>query len=71
MSEKFTEVYKVGDVIRFDRGPTALMEITEISNPHGGSVRYYGKTWHGSTIGVYQYDAIKATERELVLWGGK
>jgi hypothetical protein len=58
---------KIGDIIRYDSGPTALMRIEAISKNHGvyGTDRYYGRSFYGSSVGVYDYDANKATAAEI------
>lgn len=59
--------FKVGSIIRHDKGSTALMKITSISLDHGrvGAVRYYGKSFYGSSVGVYETDSSVATETEI------
>lgn len=58
--------FKVGDIIRHDSGSTALMKITSVSPNHGGySTRYYGRSFYGSPVGVFQMDAKEATPEEI------
>lgn len=58
--------FKVGDILRYDKGSTALMKVTSISPDHGrvGSHRYYGVQFYGSAIGAYEIDCSLATKEE-------
>lgn len=63
-------MFKVGDIIRYGRGETALMKITEESPNHGGPGlhRYYGLQYYGGPMGAWLKDCSAATERDLELW---
>jgi len=51
--------WKVGDIVRYDYGPSALMRVErvrEMGNDHRGiscSVRYYGRQFFGGVMGCY------------------
>jgi hypothetical protein len=60
--------FKVGDILRYDSGPTALMVVTYISENHGGSHRYYGQQCYGGGCGAYEYDCTLASAKDLTTW---
>ncbi len=57
--------YKVGDIVRYAYGPTALMRITSISPNHGGSIRYWGVQFYGDSMGAYEDQCRDATPAEI------
>ncbi len=61
---------KIGDVVRFAAGPTALMRIDLISKNHGGRGvhRFYGTHCMGRACGAYERDCTLATAGELETW---
>jgi len=63
-------IYKIGDIVRYDHGQTALMKIKEISHDHGqiGQTRYYGKSFYGSAMGVYWNDCSPASSVDKMVW---
>ena len=60
--------FKIGAVVRYDAGPTALMRLKRrvVIN---GSVRWYGMQCCGGVEGAYQYQLKKATKSDLRVWG--
>jgi hypothetical protein len=60
--------FKIGDIIRYGSGPTALMRIDHISENHGIEDRYYGKQCYGSAMGVYRSDAKHASQEDIKTW---
>lgn len=58
--------FKIGDILRYSYGPTALFKVTEISPNHGGSVRYYGRQYYGDIMGAYEEDCKRATDTEIL-----
>lgn len=49
--------FKIGDIVRYGNGKSALMKITHVSTKHNGLTdRYYGVDCYGNTIGVYSCD---------------
>jgi hypothetical protein len=61
---------KVGDVIRYLDGPTALMRVERISRNHGGPNvdRYYGIQHFGGGVGAYADSCRCATADEVALY---
>lgn len=57
--------FKIGEIVRYDRGSTALMKITSVSPNHGGLVRYYGLQFYGDAMGAYENDCRSATLEEI------
>lgn len=59
--------FKIGDIVRYATGPTALMKITEfgsyVSDTHGQ--RYYGIQYYGSAVGGFEKDMAFATKQEI------
>lgn len=68
--EMKTPEYKVGDIVRYGDGSTALMKIEHISENHGGKDqhRYYGRQFFGSPMGAYKSDCSDATEKEILAY---
>lgn len=60
--------FKVGDIIRYAYGPTALMRVAHVSESHGMDHRYYGDSFHGSPIGAYESDVRPASGQDLQTW---
>ncbi len=62
-------MFKVGDILRYGSGSTALMQVTYISVCHGGSVaRYYGTQCMGGKCGNYHEKSQLASEEDLKMW---
>lgn len=58
--------YKIGQVVRYDKGATALFKIDHISKRHGGPLdRYYGRQFYGSPMGAYEDVISPASESEI------
>lgn len=63
------EEIKIGSIIRHGAGPTALMQVTHISENHGGiHDRYYGKSFYGTSVGAYAYEVRLASAADLECW---
>lgn len=58
--------FKIGDIVRYAAGPTALMKITDVSLNHGGHIRYYGIQFYGDRMGAYEQDCWSATQEEIL-----
>lgn len=62
-------MFKLGDVIRYGSGETALMRVDQISEGHGGQVaRYYGQQFYGGVVGAYHDDCRAASPVDLQNW---
>lgn len=63
-------IFKVGDIVRYNDGVTALMRISFISLNHAGpgDHRYYGQQCMGGTYGAYQQDCRAATPKDRATW---
>lgn len=65
-------MFKIGAVIRYGEGPTALMEVTHISQGHGsGIARYYGTQFYGGSTGAYHEDCRAANLKDLQRWANR
>lgn len=58
--------FKIGDVVRYNSGPTALMRIDSISV--GERTRYYGTQYYGAAVGAYDHDCQGASAAEAAAW---
>jgi hypothetical protein len=66
---RYLDLYKVGDIIRYDHGPTALMKITTLRAPYGGSIaRYWGVQCMGGIAGAYHEKIRATTEDDIAIW---
>lgn len=65
--------YKVGDILRYDNGHTALFRVEHVSEDHDGrgGHRYYGQTFYGSSLGAYEQDCQPATKFEKARWDAR
>lgn len=62
-------IYKIGDLIRYDTGSTALLEITSVQPGHGGSVAYYhGKQCMGGSAAAYHQACELASDDDIATW---
>lgn len=62
-------LFKVGDVLRYAEGPTALMQVTKVSPGYGGSVaRYAGRQCLGGMVGAYHRACREANTIEMAMW---
>lgn len=58
-------LFKVGDILRYGEGATALMEVEAISVSHGGSsARYYGRQFFGGAVAAYHGQVKPSTDDE-------
>lgn len=57
--------FKVGDVLRYASGETALFKVTLVRPNHGGHVRYYGTHCMGGYNGAYEDQCSQATAGDL------
>lgn len=63
------KLYEVEQVVRYDDGPTALMQITFIQPGHGGQIAYYhGRQCMGGTCAAYHENIVPATAFDLEMW---
>lgn len=68
--------WQVGDLVRYDDGPTALMRITRVRemgpDPRGisCSVRYYGRAFHssGTCTGRYHGQCLEPSADDVAAW---
>lgn len=58
--------FKVGDIVRYSAGPTAIMTIQHVSKDHAGLGlhRYYGRQYYGGSVGAYEKDCILVENQE-------
>lgn len=63
-----TAKFKVGDVVRYGCGCTALMRIDHISENHGGHARYYGEHCMGGPHGAYAMDCVAPSDTDMQTW---
>lgn len=66
--EPDTPKFKVGDILRYDDGSTALFRVESISPKHGGTDRYYGRQCFGGTVGAYVWQCSLASKVDLETW---
>ncbi len=62
--------FKLGDIIRYTTGSTALMRVEHVSLNHGGIgwTMYHGKQCMGGSVGAYERDCAAATPTDLATW---
>lgn len=64
-----SDIFKVGDILRYAEGPTALMRVTYVRVGHGGSkARYYGQQCMGGSCGAYHEQVTVATDEDIKTW---
>ena len=66
------DFFKVGDIVRYAEGPTALLKIDTVKIPYGGAHgRYWG--WHvlGGACGAYHEECVPASAADIDLWNEK
>lgn len=62
-------MFKTGEILRYDDGPTALMEVTYVSKRHDGhNDRYYGVQCMGGYVGRYEDQVQRASKADLKTW---
>lgn len=70
-------IYKVGDIVRYNHGQTALMKITDIvarpnvkdwSGREVNSARYYGEHCLGGSVGANHECVQAASPEDLLEW---
>lgn len=62
-------MFKIGDILRYGSGCTALMQVNYVSEGHGGSVaRYYGAQCMGGSVGAYHEKVELAGAVDLRVW---
>lgn len=59
--------FKIGDLVRYGYGSTALMRITTVTGS-GARLRYYGEQYFGASVGVYEADCTVPTLEDFHLW---
>lgn len=59
--------FKIGEIVRYDNGSTALMKIESVidNGSHLGP-RYYGSQFYGHAVGAYENELKIATSNEIV-----
>ena len=63
------KLFSVGDIVRYDSGPTALMRITTLREGHGGAIaRYWGAQCMGGFMGAYHEKCSYAAAADLAKW---
>ena len=68
-SQRKIDLFKVGDILRYSDGPTALMRVTYISRHHGGSeARYYSQQCMGGSCGAYHQQVQLASAEDRKTW---
>ncbi len=63
-----SKTYKIGDLLRYDIGPTALMEVTNITEYDTGLRRYYGKQCMGGSTAAGCDQVRLASRDDLATW---
>lgn len=64
-----SDIFKVGDILRYGEGSTALMRVTYVSVGHGGSkARYYGQQCMGGFCGAYHDQVSLAAPDDRKTW---
>ncbi len=63
-----SKAYKIGDLLRYDIGPTALMEVTNITEYDTGLRRYYGKQCMGGSTAAGCDQVRLASRDDLATW---
>ncbi len=73
MTERTTPKFKVGNIIRYGSGETALMRVEMVREHHGGygQHRYYGEQFYGGKVGAYEENCVLACEIDLINWDNK
>lgn len=67
-----SKVHRVGTILRYSHGETALMQVNTIREGHGGSIaRYWGPHCMGGTYGAYHEDCVVATPEDIETWKTK
>lgn len=67
-------LWEIGDLVRYDAGPTALMRIESIQRYNGEdvatSVRYYGRGFHASGVDVARYhgQCLDTSQEDRFRW---
>lgn len=62
-------LFKIGDILRYGSGSSALMRVSYVSVGHGGSpARYYGQHCLGGSHGAYHENVKAATEEDRRTW---
>lgn len=59
--------FKIGEMVRYGGGSTALMRIATVSEA-GGLVRYYGEQYFGGSVGAYEADCTVPSVEDFQLW---
>lgn len=63
------ELFKIGDILRYGDGSTALMRVTYVSVGHGGAkARYYGQQCMGGSCGAYHEQCTLANAKDRKTW---
>ena len=63
---------RVGDMVRYGSGPTALMIVTLVSRKHDGETdRYYGEQLYGGSVGEYADACSLANDYDRALWASE
>lgn len=63
------KLFKIGQILRYGEGETALMRVTYISRNHGGSpARYYGQQCMGGSCGAYHENVELADAKDRKKW---
>lgn len=60
-------MYKVGEIIRYEYGPSALMQIETVVM-YGEEPRYYGLQCCGGGVGAYHRACERATDEDYRVW---
>lgn len=62
--------FKIGAIVRYSDGITALMKIETVAYDEDGegNHHYYGRQFYGASMGAYHYDMLAATQAEVHRW---
>ena len=62
--------FKIGQIVRYDEGSTALMRIKAVSINHGveGDNRYFGRQCMGGGMARYEDDISEASQEDIDIY---
>jgi hypothetical protein len=62
--------FKIGAIVRYSSGITALMKVETVyyDEDGEGNHRYYGMQFYGATMAAYHNDIFAAKPAEVALW---
>lgn len=61
-------LFKIGDILRYSTGETALLQVIHVNPDYGGIPRYWGRHCMGGSVAAYQDDCSLASATDLETW---